>query len=134
MDMDQVMLVAGIGCRKGASADEVAAAIASALAGTDRKPEALAVIAAPAAKCNEAGIVAAAYALGVPLVLIPQSGLEAAAPRTQTRSERVIALMGVPSVAETAALAAAGPSARLLCARIVVGPVTCALAECENAT
>jgi len=29
-----------------------------------------------------------------------------------TRSERVLALIGVPSVAEAAALAAAGPSAR----------------------
>jgi cobalt-precorrin 5A hydrolase len=44
-----------------------------------------------------------------------------------------MALMGVPSVAEAAALAAAGPSARLLAARIALGPVTCALAQSENA-
>jgi cobalt-precorrin 5A hydrolase len=132
MDMDQVMLVAGIGCRKGASGDQIAAAIASALATTDRRREALDVIAAPAAKIGEPGIAAAACALGVPLVLVPQNDLEAAGARAQTHSERVVALMGVPSVAETAALAAAGPSARLLAARIAVGPVTCALAESEN--
>ena len=127
------MMVAGVGCRKGASADQIAAAIASALAGANRAPDTLTIIAAPAAKVGEPGIAAAACALGVPLVLIPQTALEAAGARTQTRSERVIALMGVPSVAEAAALAAAGPSARLLAARIAVGPVTCALAETEDA-
>jgi len=43
----------------------------------------------------------------------------------------VIALAGVPSVAEAAALAAAGPDARLIVPRIAVGPATCALAETE---
>jgi cobalt-precorrin 5A hydrolase len=41
----------------------------------------------------------------------------------------VLALVGVPSLAEAAALAAAGPTARLLVARIAIGSVTCALAE-----
>jgi cobalt-precorrin 5A hydrolase len=131
MDMDQVMIVAGIGCRKGASADQIAAAIASALAGTACK--AFDIIAAAAAKGDEPGIAAAAQALGVTLVLVQQNELEAAGSRTLTHSERVMALMGVPSVAEAAALAAAGPSARLLAARIALGPVTCALAQSENA-
>jgi cobalt-precorrin 5A hydrolase len=48
--------------------------------------------------------------------------------RTVTRSERVVALMGVPSVAEAAALAAGGTKARLLAPRIALGPATCALA------
>jgi cobalt-precorrin 5A hydrolase len=41
--------------------------------------------------------------------------------------------MNVHSVAEAAALAAAGPGARLLAPRLAVGPVTCALAESEIA-
>jgi cobalt-precorrin 5A hydrolase len=45
----------------------------------------------------------------------------------------VLALAGVPSVAEAAALAAAGPKARLILPRIVVGPATCALASTEEA-
>ena len=45
-----------------------------------------------------------------------------------TRSERVLAVTGVPSLAEAAALAAAGPDARLLVRRVAVGPATCALA------
>jgi cobalt-precorrin 5A hydrolase len=44
----------------------------------------------------------------------------------------VWALAGVPSVAEAAALAAGGPKARLILPRIVVGPVTCALAEMDE--
>jgi cobalt-precorrin 5A hydrolase len=55
--------------------------------------------------------------------------LEAAGPRTITHSPRVRALTGVPSVAEAAALALAGPAARLIVPRIVLDQVTCALAK-----
>jgi len=61
-------------------------------------------------------------------VLVPQIDLESAATHTITNSERVRQHTGVPSVAEAAALAAGGPSARLLAPRMVVGPATCALA------
>jgi len=123
------MIVAGIGCRKGASADQIGAAIDAALSRAGLQQAALAMLAAPAVKGGEPGIAAAATSLGVPLVLIPQSELEAAGERTVTRSERVVALMGVPSVAEAAALAAGGPAARLVAPRTAVGPATCALAE-----
>jgi len=59
---------------------------------------------------------------------VPKSALDAASGRTATRSERVHALIGVPSVAEAAALAAAGPLAQLIGPRLAVGPATCALA------
>lgn len=123
------MIVAGVGCRKGTSAEEIIAAISRALRNAGLPNSSVDVIAAPAGKVGEPGIVGAATALRVPLVLVSQSDLEAAGPRTRTRSERVIALMGVPSVAEAAALAAAGPSASLLAARIAAGSATCALAE-----
>ncbi|MFZ0836902.1 MAG: cobalamin biosynthesis protein, partial [Xanthobacteraceae bacterium] len=55
--------------------------------------------------------------------------LAAASANVATKSERVQELIGVPSVAEAAALAAGGTGARLLAPRIVVGPVTCALGE-----
>jgi cobalt-precorrin 5A hydrolase len=123
------MIVAGVGCRKGASAAEIEAVIAAALARAGLGEDKLGMIAAPAFKGGERGIMAAAVARGVPLVLVPQGNLEAAGARTVTRSERVIALAGVPSVAEAAALAAGGAAARLIASRIVVGPATCALAE-----
>jgi cobalt-precorrin 5A hydrolase len=88
----------------------------------------LRLIATAAAKGGEPGMVAAASAIGVPLVLIPPGDLAAAATRATTRSERVVALVGVASVAEAAALAAGGPAARLIAPRIAVGPATCALA------
>jgi cobalt-precorrin 5A hydrolase len=90
--------------------------------------QALCLIAAPELKRGEQGIAAAAAALGVPLVLIPKADLAAAGARAETRSERVLALTGIPSVAEAAALAGGGPTARLILPRIAVGSATCAQA------
>ena len=126
------MIVAGIGCRKGASADEIDAAIEAALVQAGCSEETLGLIATSDGKGGEAGIVAAAAARGVPLVLVAPGDLEAAGPRTQSSSPRVLALTGVPSVAEAAALAAGGLKARLILPRIVLGPVTCALARSED--
>jgi cobalt-precorrin 5A hydrolase len=107
-------------------------------------------IATPAAKAKEPGIQAAAAVRGVPLLAISQQALEAANAATVTRSAHSMAAMNVHSVAEAAALAGAlsltnglttrEPSPapvdrtskttpRLLQLRVVVGPVTCALAE-----
>jgi cobalt-precorrin 5A hydrolase len=132
MTLQEAMIVAGIGCRKGVSVTEVLAAVEAAIA-----PDALAgrrpaLLAAPAAKRNEAAIQGAAEVLGVRLIWISQSALEAAGPRTLTHSARSLAAMNVHSVAEASALAAAGPYARLLTARLALGPVTCALAQAEN--
>jgi cobalt-precorrin 5A hydrolase len=122
------MIIAGVGCRKDASAADIGAVIADALARAGLGTQALGVIAAPESKGGEHGIAAAAAALGVPLVLVGKADLEAAGTRTQTRSERVLALSGVPSIAEAAALAAGGPAARLILPRITLGFATCALA------
>jgi cobalt-precorrin 5A hydrolase len=131
------MIVAGIGCRQGVSAAEVQAAIEAAFAGDELAGEAFGgrraeVLAAPAAKEMERGIHAAAAALGLRLMWISQAALEAAGPRARTHSARSMAAMNVPSVAEAAALAAAGPDARLLVERLALGRVTCALAQSEN--
>jgi len=133
MGVGEAMIVAGIGCRRGTPADAIMAAIEAALARSGLAKGALDVIATPATKGAEPGIAGAASALGLPLVFIAQTDLEAAADRTATRSERVIALKGVPSVAEAAALAAGGAAARLVAPRIVVGPATCALADSGSA-
>jgi cobalt-precorrin 5A hydrolase len=126
------MIVAGVGCRKGASADDIGAVIGAALARAGFATQALDLIAAPELKRGEQGVATAAAALGVPLVLIAEADLKAAGARAETRSERVLALMGIPSVAEAAALAGGGPSARLIVPRIAVGRATCALAVSEE--
>jgi cobalt-precorrin 5A hydrolase len=132
MDLGKTMIVAGIGCRKGVSAAEVEAAIAAALADAGLATQQLDLIAAPAMKGAEPGIVNAASARGVPLVLVPRANLEAASERTVSHSKRVFAILGVPSAAEAAALAACGPTARLVAPRVAVGPATCALATTEG--
>jgi len=126
------MIVAGIGCRKTISAAQVESAIAAALLHNQLDGRRLGLIAVPAAKGAESGIVGAAAARGVLLVLIAQDALEAADSRTLTRSVRSKDTLNVQSVAEAAALAAAGPHSRLLAPRVAVGPVTCALAEGDS--
>jgi cobalt-precorrin 5A hydrolase len=127
----ETMIVAGIGCRKGASQAEVEAALDSALTQAKQPRESLRLIATSDGKASEPGIVAAAEARGVPLVRVTPAELEAAGSRTQSSSPRVKEMFGVPSVAEAAALAAAGSKAKLILPRIAVGPVTCALADME---
>jgi cobalt-precorrin 5A hydrolase len=123
------MIVAGVGCRKGTAGAQIEAAITAALAHAGLARAAVRLIATSAAKGSEPGIAAAASSIGVPLVLVAPRDLAAAGERTATRSARVLALAGVPSVAEAAALAAGGPAARLLAPRVAVGPATCALAD-----
>ena len=122
------MITAGVGCRRGTPAPEIEAAIRAALAHANITADALDVIATIEAKSGEAGIQTTAEKLGVAVIVVSETDLKAASGRTKTRSERSLALMGVPSVAEAAALAAAGPTANLIAARLVVGTATCALA------
>ncbi len=127
------MIVAGLGCRKNISAIQVEAAIEATLGRHLLARHQLDLIAVPTVKATETAILSAAAARGVRIVLIPPEALEAASPRTLTRSRHSMAAMHVHSVAEAAALAAAGPGARLLARRLAVGPVTCALAQTEAA-
>jgi cobalt-precorrin 5A hydrolase len=122
------MMIAGIGCRKGATADSVLAAFAAACAAAGVEPGSVTGFATATAKSGEVGIVAAAQSLQLTLAAIEPEAMQAVADRSITRSQRVIALMQVPSVAETAALAAAGSSSRLLGPRQASGEATCALA------
>jgi len=126
------MIAAGIGCRRNISAAEVQAAIEAAFLRSGFASRHLDLIAVPAVKESEAGIREAAAARGLRLILIPQEALEAAGAGTLTRSAKSMAAMNVHSVAEAAALAAAGPNARLLAPKVAVGAVTCALAEGES--
>jgi cobalt-precorrin 5A hydrolase len=125
------ILAAGLGCRKDCPGSEIADLVRLALdeAGLDLAD--LSGLFAPAFKQGEAGLTHAAAELGVPLVLMPEAALKEAEPRALTRSERVVALTGLGSVAETAALAGAGPNSRLVRARIASAHATCALALSE---
>lgn len=132
MGLDETMIVAGVGCRRGAPAADIEAAIRAALERAGVPAHALEAIATIAAKQSEAGIQAVAELLGVSFVVVSDSDLRSASDRTKTQSARVLEMTGVGSVAEAAALAAAGSSARLISPRLVVGAATCALAASET--
>ncbi|MGJ5011947.1 cobalamin biosynthesis protein [Bradyrhizobium oligotrophicum] len=127
------MIALGIGYRRAASVADIEAVIAQALSLARLAPADVAVLATAADKVSEPGVISAARWLGRPLVGVASADMAAVADRAITRSDRVRRLKGVPSVAETAALAAAGANARLILARVANAVATCALAEGEAA-
>jgi cobalt-precorrin 5A hydrolase len=123
------MRVAGIGCRRGASAEEIAAVIALALERLDMRARGLDAMATLAEKVAEPGIAEAARRLAVPLAACAPEDMRGVEDRIATRSRRVEQATGVASVAEAAALVAAGPGSRLIVPRIATARATCAIAE-----
>jgi len=122
------MIAAGIGCRAGCAGEEIAGLVRAVFDEAAIQDRTGIVLAAPMRKLDEPGIADAAHALALPLLYIEDAALQAVQDRTQTRSERVEAAVGVASVAEAAALAAAGPGSRLLVPRRSTSHATCALA------
>ncbi len=117
------MIAAGIGCRRGAPASDILAAIEAAAARAGCRPTALA---APAFKRHEPGLAEAARALTLPLHWIDRANMAAMQPLCPTRSHAAQAATGHASIAEAASLAAAGPP--LLAPRVTYGAATCAIA------
>lgn len=119
------MIVAGIGCRTQCDAAEIVALVQRAGTLAQSQPT---ILAAPSFRTFHPALRAAAEQLNTALVWIAPDDLAAAQPRCVTLSKRAAASVGVVSVAEGAALAAAGPNARLTLARISSANATCALA------
>ena len=117
----------GLGCRRGVSGEVIASLVREALARIEQNGAA--ALFTVDAKRAEAGLAQAAQALAMPLHFLTQEALAAVADQAQTRSPRVEALFGVPSVAETAALAGAGAGAVLILPRIARDDATCAIAR-----
>ena len=126
-------MVAGIGCRLGASAEMIDEALERAAAALGIDARHITAIATERGKGREPGIVAAAARRGLPLRLVDASELRRVADKVLTRSERVRLAKDVPSIAEAAALAAAGAHAHLLGARIATAVATCAIAVGDGA-
>jgi cobalt-precorrin 5A hydrolase len=123
------MIVAGIGCRRGATVEAVLETLAMALTHSNIDVAQLSGLAVPEEKMHEPGIITAARKLAMPVYPVSATDLARSSRSTLTYSERVQSLKGVPSVAEAAALAAAGAGARLIAARTTTPTVTCALAR-----
>lgn len=128
------MIAAGFGCRKGCDAQDIVGVFERALRSAGKTRSDVTGLFAPEFKRNERGLREAAALLGLPLSFLPLPELQAQSVNTATQSEHAHARAGVPSVAETAALAGAAQltheGARLLVARQIFGAATCALAGC----
>ncbi len=79
-------------------------------------------------KRHEPGLAEAAHRLGLDLAFVPREALREQAAKIRTASPKAEALFGVPSVAEAAALAGAGPGSSLIVPRIANAVATCAIA------
>jgi cobalt-precorrin 5A hydrolase len=126
------MIVAGIGCRRGAAAAAIEQSIEAALSECGLARSELRALVTAAGKSDGPGLREAAARFSLPLIALAEQDLVRAAPGALTRSQLVLDLKGVPSIAETAALAAAGRNARLLAARVSNKEASCAIAVGED--
>jgi cobalt-precorrin 5A hydrolase len=122
------MIVAGIGCRRGAPAKAIEEVIRIALLAGGLARHSLDALATHSDKGDEPGLREVAERWALVLVVPRMSELESVAALTATVSPHSLAAKGLPSVAETAALAAAGRKARLLVPRVATKEATCAIA------
>ncbi|HTR86135.1 MAG TPA: cobalamin biosynthesis protein [Reyranella sp.] len=126
------MIVAGVGCRREASADEIEKVVRLAL-GTFNVPiERLEALATESAKATEASMTEAAHRLSVRVVACTLDDLDRVAGQVLTPSKLVLEAKGVPSIAEGSALVAAGRNARLVGPRVATAKATCAIAIGEG--
>jgi len=127
------MIVIGVGCRKDCSADEIVGLINRTLTQCGLTIKDASIIATASIKLEEVMLKRAAVMLGLKIKYVPREELEAVAVHAKTISPRVLALHEIPSIAETAALAAAGKNATLLMPRITSNAAACAIAKGDDA-
>jgi cobalt-precorrin 5A hydrolase/precorrin-3B C17-methyltransferase len=120
-------LVVGVGSSAGADPAGIAELVAGALAGAGLSAESVGLVTSVDLKRDEAGIVALAADLGVELRTFPAAAL--AAVDVPTPSPVVAAAVGTPSVAEAAALLAAGPGGQLVVTKQRSSEATVAVAR-----
>lgn len=100
-------IAAGLGCRRACAPEDVVAAITAALACAGRRIDEVSTLYAPAARMDAAALRAAAAQLGKRLEFVALERLAQHSQGVLTHSERVLSALGIPSAAETAALAGA---------------------------
>lgn len=120
------MIVVGVGCSRGCGRDELLALVDAALREADAGTESVAALATVDRRADEPGVVDAARARGWPLATFTPGQLSAV--EVPTPSAVVAAHVGTPSVAEAAALLAAG-GGPLLVPKRRSAHATCAVAR-----
>jgi cobalt-precorrin 5A hydrolase / precorrin-3B C17-methyltransferase len=122
-------IVVGVGCERGAPAEDLIALVQGALANAGLTPASVACVASIALKAAEPAVHALAASLGVPARFFDATTLEAETPRLANPSDLVFHETGCHGVAEGAALAAVGPAGTLAVPKIRGRRVTCAIAR-----
>ncbi|MCX2182980.1 Rv2231c family pyridoxal phosphate-dependent protein CobC [Streptomyces sp. SKN60] len=128
-----VDVIVGVGARSGVTADEVLGLVGAALREAGLTGAAVTALATLDVRAGEPGIVGAAARLGAGAGAgVPVRGFgraELAGVAVPHPSERPLAATGTASVAEAAALRAAGPGAVLVVPKRKTRRVTCAIAR-----
>jgi cobalt-precorrin 5A hydrolase/precorrin-3B C17-methyltransferase len=123
------VLAIGVGCERGISANRVRAAVDEAIHANELAKASVACIASIDIKADETALHAAAEHLDVPARFFAADELARETPRLKNPSEIVAREVGTPSVAEAAALAAAGPESELIVEKVKRHGVTVAIAK-----
>lgn len=126
VDGAEIMIAIGIGCRSGTSKEAILALVTEAR--TRIVEDEVPALFTYEGKRNEDGLTAAAQALSLSLTYLSREALQAMADKIMTRSEAAEKALGIPSVAEAAALAGCGAGAQLRVPRMTGDGVTCAIA------
>jgi cobalt-precorrin 5A hydrolase len=126
------LIAIGVGCRKSCASAAIVALVRRALAQVGSR-EGDRRLFTSEDKHGEQNLARAAGALGLELNFLARGQLLAEAARAVTHSERVERLIGLPGLAETAALAGAGRGGELIVARIASDGATCAIAYAAEA-
>jgi cobalt-precorrin 5A hydrolase len=122
------MIVAGVGCRREITADELEKVVHMALGRFQVPAERLDAVATESEKATDPAFAEVARRLSARLVACAIDDLDRVADRVPTTSRPVLEAKGVPSIAEASALVAAGRNGRLLGARVATARATCAIA------
>lgn len=119
------MMAIGIGATREATTADLLLAVARIEDLAKRSADAVSSLEGAA---FSARLAAAVAAKGLAFQPLPLTALQQRSGECASISQRVVDLFGVASIAETAALAAAGPGSRLLVVRQVFGNITAAAA------
>jgi cobalt-precorrin 5A hydrolase/precorrin-3B C17-methyltransferase len=122
-------LVMGLGCERHAAPSELIALAERVLADNSLDPASLACIASIDIKADEAAIHGVAAHFSVPARFFTVEELNRETPRLKNPSDIVAKEVGVPGVAESSALAGAGPTSELIVEKTRSARGTCAIAR-----
>ena len=122
------LLHVGVGCRRGADAEAIGAAVRAALDGASLRREAVKAAASIDVKKDEIGLLAWAESGGLPVSFYSAAELNAV-PGEFTASAFVLKTVGVDNVCERAALRSAGEGASLIVKKTSLNGVTVAVAR-----